>query len=29
MDLPVGISTLQRADRWIGTPLCFILVCEF
>src|SRR6266498_3366911 len=29
MDLPVGISTLQRADRWIGAPLCFILVCEF
>jgi len=28
MDLPVGISTLQRTDRWIGTPLCFILVCE-
>src|SRR5213592_632614 len=25
MDLPVGISTLQRTDRWIGTPLCAIL----
>ncbi len=28
MDLAVGISTLQRTDRWIGAPLCFILVCE-
>src|SRR2546426_9764388 len=25
MDLPAGISTLQRADRWIGAPLCAIL----
>src|SRR4029077_16149902 len=25
MDLPAGISTLQRADRWIGVPLCGIL----
>ncbi len=25
MDLPVGISTLQRTDRWIGAPLCAIL----
>ena len=25
MDLPVGISTLQRTDRWIGVPLCVIL----
>ena len=25
MDLPVGISTLQRTDRWIGVPLCAIL----
>jgi ADP-heptose:LPS heptosyltransferase len=25
MDLPVGISTLQRADRWIGVPCCAIL----
>ena len=25
MDLPVGISTLQRTDRWIGAPLCLIL----
>src|SRR4029077_5715518 len=25
MDLPAGISTLQRADRWIGVPLCAIL----
>src|SRR5438309_5352758 len=22
MDLPVGISTLQRTDRWVGGPLC-------
>jgi ADP-heptose:LPS heptosyltransferase len=22
MDLPVGISTLQHTDRWIGAPLC-------
>jgi ADP-heptose:LPS heptosyltransferase len=25
MDLPVGISALQRTDRWIGVPLCAIL----
>src|SRR5256885_182936 len=25
MDLPVGISTLQHTDRWIGGPLCAIL----
>ena len=25
MDLPVGISALQRTDRWIGVPLCVIL----
>jgi ADP-heptose:LPS heptosyltransferase len=25
MDLPVGISTLQRTDRWIGGPLCLFL----
>jgi ADP-heptose:LPS heptosyltransferase len=25
MDLPVGILTLQRTDRWIGAPLCAIL----
>src|SRR5438128_4232310 len=25
MDLPVGISTLQHTDRWIGIPLCAIL----
>jgi ADP-heptose:LPS heptosyltransferase len=25
MDLPVGISTLQRIDHWIGAPLCAIL----
>src|SRR6266446_4894908 len=25
MDLPVGISALQRTDRWIGAPLCAIL----
>lgn len=25
MDLPVGISTLQGTDRWIGEPLCAIL----
>src|SRR5882724_13228058 len=25
MDLPVGISTLQRTDLWIGAPLCAIL----
>jgi ADP-heptose:LPS heptosyltransferase len=25
MDLPAGISTLQRIDRWIGAPLCAIL----
>ena len=25
MELPLGISTLQRADRWVGVPLCAIL----
>jgi ADP-heptose:LPS heptosyltransferase len=25
MDLPVGISTLQHTDRWVGAPLCFVL----
>src|SRR5229473_405872 len=25
MDLPLGISTLQNTDRWIGVPLCAIL----
>lgn len=25
MDLPAGISTLQRTDRWIGVPLCAAL----
>jgi ADP-heptose:LPS heptosyltransferase len=25
MDLPVGISSLQHTDRWIGVPLCAIL----
>jgi ADP-heptose:LPS heptosyltransferase len=25
MDLPAGISTLQRIDRWVGVPLCAIL----
>jgi ADP-heptose:LPS heptosyltransferase len=25
MDLPAGISTLQRTDRWVGGPLCAIL----
>src|SRR5438552_8915560 len=25
MDLPVGISTLQHTDRWIGVPLCAFL----
>jgi ADP-heptose:LPS heptosyltransferase len=25
MDLPAGISTLQRIDRWIGASLCAIL----
>lgn len=25
MDLPAGIPTLQRTDRWVGTPLCAIL----
>ena len=25
MDLPAGISTLLRADRWIGVPCCAIL----
>ena len=25
MDLPVGISTLQNTDRWIGGPLCALL----
>jgi len=33
MDLPVGILTLQRTDRWVGGPLCAILtllrkICE-
>jgi hypothetical protein len=25
MDLPVGIPTLQRTDRWVGGPLCAVL----
>src|SRR5438132_3856599 len=25
MDLPVGISTLQGTDRWVGGPICAIL----
>jgi ADP-heptose:LPS heptosyltransferase len=25
MDLPIGISTLQRTDRWIGAPFCAVL----
>jgi len=25
MDLPLGILTLQRTDRWVGSPLCAIL----
>src|SRR5712691_4417997 len=25
MDLPAGILTLQRTDRWVGAPLCAIL----
>jgi len=25
MDLPAGILTLQRIDRWVGVPLCAIL----
>jgi ADP-heptose:LPS heptosyltransferase len=25
MDLPTGIPTLQRTDRWVGAPLCAIL----
>ena len=25
MDLPAGIPTLQRTDRWVGAPLCAIL----
>ena len=25
MDLPAGILTLQRTDRWVGVPLCAIL----
>jgi ADP-heptose:LPS heptosyltransferase len=25
MDLPVGILTLQRTDRWVGSPFCAIL----
>jgi ADP-heptose:LPS heptosyltransferase len=25
MDLPLGIPTLQRADRWVGDPLCAVL----
>jgi NAD dependent epimerase/dehydratase family len=28
MDLPAGILTLQRTDRWVGAPLCAIPVCE-
>lgn len=27
MELPVGISTLQGTDRWIGAPLCLLLTC--
>jgi len=22
VDLPAGILTLQRTDRWVGVPLC-------
>jgi ADP-heptose:LPS heptosyltransferase len=25
MDLPAGIRTLQRTDRWVGAPLCVLL----
>jgi hypothetical protein len=25
MDLPIGISTLQHTDRWVGVPLCAVL----
>ncbi len=25
MDLPAGIRTLQRTDRWVGAPLCALL----
>jgi ADP-heptose:LPS heptosyltransferase len=25
MNLPVGISTLQHTDRWIGAPICALL----
>ena len=25
MDLPAGIRTLQRTDRWVGVPLCAVL----
>src|SRR5215468_12354338 len=25
MDLPAGILTLQRTDRWVGVPLCAFL----
>jgi ADP-heptose:LPS heptosyltransferase len=25
MDLPAGILTLRRADRWVGVPVCAIL----
>jgi hypothetical protein len=25
MDLPAGISTLQRTDRWVGALLCAVL----
>src|SRR5215467_4875174 len=25
MDIRAGISTLQRIDRWVGSPLCAIL----
>ena len=28
MDLPVGIQTLQRTDRWICGPSGVIPVCE-
>jgi ADP-heptose:LPS heptosyltransferase len=25
MNLPAGISTLQNTDRWVGSPICFVL----
>jgi ADP-heptose:LPS heptosyltransferase len=25
MNLPAGISMLQNTDRWIGSPICFVL----